>query len=158
MYILIRKWYTFKLVYTDVSGFYECLKSVILFILILKKYGFFDLLFGGGEAIQSIFQLGFIPKEEDFREFSSVEYQQFNEKECDICGKMYTFNSDLPVSGNDIYAFSEKEKEFMLKGAEIIDNLCEKKTFISDDVKLRYVATLLPGVFSEGTKYACNEE
>ena len=98
---------------------------------------FFDLLFGGGEAIQSIFQLGFIPKEEDFREFSSVEYQQFNEKECDICGKMYTFNSDLPVSGNDIYAFSEKEKEFMLKGAEIIDNLCEKKTFISDDVKLR---------------------
>lgn len=53
---------------------------------------FFDLLFGGGEAIQSIFQLGFIPKEEDFREFSSVEYQQFNEKECDICGKMYTFN------------------------------------------------------------------
>ncbi|WP_418324128.1 hypothetical protein [Segatella sp.] len=95
---------------------------------------FFDLLFGGGEAIQSIFQLGFIPKEEDFREFSSVEYQQFNEKECDICGKMYTFNSDLPVSGNDIYAFSEKEKEFMLKGAEIIDNLCEKKTFISDDV------------------------
>lgn len=39
---------------------------------------FFDLLFGGGEAIQSIFQLGFIPKEEDFREFSSVEYQQFN--------------------------------------------------------------------------------
>ena len=46
----------------------------------------------------------------------------------------------------------------MLKGAEIIDGLCEKKTFISDDVKLRYVATLLPGVFSEGTKYACNEE
>ena len=42
---------------------------------------FFDLLFGGGEAIQSIFQLGCIPKEEDFREFSSVEYQQFNEKE-----------------------------------------------------------------------------
>ena len=119
---------------------------------------FFDLLFGGGEAIQSIFQLGFIPKEEDFRELSSVDYQQFNEKERDICGKMYTFNSGLPVSGNDIYAFSEKEKEFMVKGAEIIDGLCEKKTFISDDVKLRYVATLLPGVFSEGTKYACNEE
>ena len=24
--------------------------------------------------------------------------------------------------------------------------------------KLRFVATILPGVFSEGTKYACNEE
>ena len=29
---------------------------------------FSDLLFGGGEAIQSMFQLGFIPKEEVFRE------------------------------------------------------------------------------------------
>ena len=128
-----------------------CSKTPLLYLLTQKtaqKFGY----------VLGIFQLGFIPKEEDFREFSSVEYQQFNEKECDICGKMYTFNSDLPVSGNDIYAFSEKEKEFMLKGAEIIDNLCEKKTFISDDVKLRYVATLLPGVFSEGTKYACNEE
>ena len=46
----------------------------------------------------------------------------------------------------------------MLKGVEIIDSLCEEKTFISDDAKLRFVATVLPGVFSEGTKYACNEE
>ena len=46
----------------------------------------------------------------------------------------------------------------MLKGVEIIDSLCEEKTFISDDAKLRFVANILPGVFSEGTKYACNEE
>ena len=119
---------------------------------------FFDLLFGGGQAIQGIFHLGFIPKEEDFREFSSVEYQKFKEKECDICGKMYTFKSGLPIPENDVYTFSEEEKRFMLKGVEIIDGYCEGKTFISDDVKLRYVATLLPGVFSEGTKYACNEK
>ena len=30
---------------------------------------FFDLLFGGGEAIQSIFQLGFIPKERTLESF-----------------------------------------------------------------------------------------
>ena len=59
---------------------------------------------------------------------------------------------------NDVYVFSEEEKGLMLKGVEIIDSLSEEKTFISDDVKLRYVATLLPGVFSEGTKYACNEK
>lgn len=45
---------------------------------------FFDLLFGGGQAIQGIFRLGFIPKEDDFREFSGEEYQKFKEKECDI--------------------------------------------------------------------------
>lgn len=90
---------------------------------------FFDLLFGGGQAIQGIFRLGFIPKEDDFREFSGEEYQKFKEKECDILG-----------------------------GVEIIDSLCEEKTFISDDAKLRFVATVLPGVFSEGTKYACKQE
>ena len=119
---------------------------------------FFDLLFGGGQAIQGIFRLGFIPKEEDFREFSGEEYQKFKEKECDICGKMYTFKSGLPIAENDVYVFSEEEKGLMLKGVEIIDSLCEEKTFISDDAKLRFVATVLPGVFSEGTKYACNEE
>lgn len=91
---------------------------------------FFDLLFGGGQAIQGIFRLGFIPKEDDFREFSGEEYQKFKEKECDIFGG----------------------------GVEIIDSLCEEKTFISDDAKLRFVATVLPGVFSEGTKYACKQE
>ena len=110
---------------------------------------FFDLVFGGGQAIQGIFRLGFIPKEEDFREFSDVEYQKFKEKECDICGKMYTFKSGLPIAENDVYVFSEEEKGLMLKGVEIIDSLCEEKTFISDDAKLRFVATLLPGVFSE---------
>ncbi len=119
---------------------------------------FFDLLFGGGQAIQGIFRLGFIPKEEDFREFSGEEYQKFKEKECDICGKMYTFKSGLPIAEHDVYVFSEEEKGIMLKGVEIIDSLCEEKTFISDDAKLRFVATVLPGVFSEGTKYACNEE
>jgi len=29
------------------------------------------------------------------------------------------------IQKNDVYAFSEKEKEFMLKGAEIIDDLCD---------------------------------
>ena len=81
---------------------------------------FFDLLFGGGQAIQGIFKLGFIPKEEDFREFSSLEYQKFKEKECDICGKMYTFKSGLPIPENDVYVFSEEEKGLMLKGVEIL--------------------------------------
>lgn len=71
---------------------------------------FFDLLFGGGEAIQSIFQLGFIPKEEDFREFSSVEYQQFNEKECDICGKMYNIQFRLACFREGYLCF-QRERE-----------------------------------------------
>ena len=69
---------------------------------------FFDLVFGSGQAIQGIFKLGFIPKEEDFREFSSLEYQKFKEKECYICGTMYTFKSGLPIAENDVYVVSRK--------------------------------------------------
>ena len=87
-----------------------------------------------------------------------MEYQKFKEKECDICGTMYTFKSGLPIAENDVYVFCEEEKGLMMKGVEIIDSLCEERTIISDDAKLQFVASVLPGVFSEGTKYACNEE
>lgn len=46
----------------------------------------FDLLFGlEGQALQSIFQLGFIPQEEDFLELTDEQYRQFRlkEGECD---------------------------------------------------------------------------
>ena len=36
-----------------------------------------DLFFEGGEAIMVIFKLGFIPKEEDFREFFESDYEEY---------------------------------------------------------------------------------
>ena len=155
-FLLILRYYL--KITIEISGIYNAWILSYYLFLVLGNMDFFDFVFGGGQAIQGIFRLGFIPKEEDFREFSDVEYQKFKEKECDICGKMYTFKSGLPIAENDVYVFNEEEKGLMLKGVEIIDSLCEEKTFISDDAKLRFVATVLPGVFSEGTKYACNEE
>ncbi len=118
---------------------------------------FFDLLFGGGQAVQAIFGLGFIPKEEDFRELSNEEYMCFHEKECDICGKIYTFKSERLLQGNELYAFSEEEKNMMLKGVEILKNICGEQTFISDEQMLQYAAQHLPDVFSKGTKYEQQE-
>lgn len=46
----------------------------------------FDLLFGlGGQALQAIFQLGFIPQEKDFLELTDEQYRLFRlkEGECD---------------------------------------------------------------------------
>ena len=67
-------------------------------------------------------------------------------------------NPEIAKAVSEIEESAYTEKELMLKGVEIIDSLCEERTFISDDAKLRFVASVLPGVFSEGTKYACNEE
>ena len=67
-------------------------------------------------------------------------------------------NPEISKAVSEIEESAYTEKELMLKGVEIIDSLCEERTFISDDAKLRFVASVLPGVFSDGTKYACNEE
>lgn len=80
---------------------------------------FFDLLFGGGEAIQSMFQLGFIPKEEDFREFSSVEYQQYNEKECDICEPLKIRRLDINDRISNFNCGDEDLNDFILNESQL---------------------------------------
>lgn len=119
---------------------------------------FFELMFGGGQAIRGIFKLGFIPKEESFREFTAEEYTAFHEKGSEDSGKMYTFKSEQTSDSKDIYAFSEEEKSLMLKGAQIIKNMCEGKTFVSDEETLQYVASRLPSFFTMGSKYEKKEK
>ena len=119
---------------------------------------FFDLVFGGGQAIQGIFRLGFIPKEETLESFLVKNIKSSRRKSVIFVARC-THSSLVCQSLNMMFmSSSEEEKGIMLKGVEIIDSLCEEKTFISDDAKLRFVATVLPGVFSEGTKYACKQE
>jgi len=50
-----------------------------------------DLFFEGGEAIMVIFKLGFIPNEEDFKEFSESDYVKYHKEVGETEGKMYRF-------------------------------------------------------------------
>ena len=121
----------------------------------------FDLLFGGGRAIQVIFELGYIPDRKDFLELTPQQYMSYHEKTGDYGKeKLYALiPSDSKAIAqqtfNELLIFSENEVEDMMKGRQIIENYLHKadKTFDNDTERLAFVANQLPDVFSEGTKF-----
>lgn len=50
-----------------------------------------DLFLEGGKALKIIFKIGFIPKEEDFEEFSESDYEKYHKEVGETEGKMYRF-------------------------------------------------------------------
>jgi hypothetical protein len=59
------------------------------------------------------------------------------------------------LASQDVFVLTESEIHFVKKGEQIIEKYCAEsgKTFNSFEEKLYYVASVLPGVASEGTKY-----
>lgn len=113
----------------------------------------FDLFFMGGEAIKIIFKLGFIPKEDDFREFSESEYEKYRADVGEPDGIMFRFREEKVEVTKEVYAFSEDEKNKMLEAAEVLRKLAEDHPSDSDDETLKYLAGAMPYVFSKGSKY-----
>ena len=112
-----------------------------------------DLFFEGGEAIMAIFKLGFIPRKEDFKEFSESDYQKYHKEVGETEGKMYRFVDGKTDETDGVYAFSEFEKGKLLEAAEVIRNLAKDHLSDSDDETLKYVAAHIPYPFSKGSKY-----
>ena len=101
----------------------------------------------------AIFKLGFIPNEEDFREFSESDYEKYHKEVGETDGKMYRFVEGKMEETKEVYAFSEFEKGKMLEAAEVIRNLAKEHLSDSDDETLKYVAGVMPYPFSKGSKY-----
>lgn len=118
----------------------------------------FDLLFGGGQSIQIIFRNGFIPTENDFLELTEEQYERLRATGETGSGRFFMIAPQDPhicidPEANEVFIVSESEKELFLQGARLIDRYCEGQTFQTDKEKLRYMASQLPDVFSNGTKY-----
>ena len=118
----------------------------------------FDLLFRVGPAIKVIFELGYEPKEEFFFELTEEQYRQLEKKGEDVSKTWYTL---IPDEKNDVpehLIADEYEKESLIDGVKCINDICRKsetkKQFSSFEEKLEYLATILPPVFSESSKYA----
>lgn len=113
----------------------------------------FDLFFEGGEAIMIIFKLGFIPEEDDFREFSESEYEKYRVDIGEPEGNMFRFREEKVEVDKEVYAFSEMEKDKMLEAAEFMKHLAKEHPCNTDDETLKYLASVMPYPFSKGSKY-----
>jgi len=116
-------------------------------------------------ALPIIFKLGFVPEDDEFHELTPEQYQHFyataaEEEDRVSKERIYMLlpkdpQKYEPFAGNNVFVFREREVIAIRDGERIIESYCTKrrKKFGSFDEKLRYCATLMPDVFSKGTKY-----
>ena len=104
----------------------------------------FDLLIGNtGQALQLVFQLGFLPVEENFLELTDEQYRQFSAEVGGVDEKLYmivTSNGQdiLDDDYNEISVVTESEKNGFLNATAIIKKYCADKNLASDKEKLCY--------------------
>jgi hypothetical protein len=117
---------------------------------------FFELMLNTGPALNIIFMYGVQPKDEDFFELTEEQYKKCAEDGMDSSEKLYTWLAPkISYDSNEILVMSEDEKEDLFAADRLIEKYCEKsdKSFKDYDEKLKYVAKLLPNVFTDKTKY-----
>ena len=123
-----------------------------------------DIFFSAG-AIQAIFKLGFIPEDDEFFELTSEQYQAYyaleDGKESSSNEKVYMLLPKDPqkyqeFAVDDTFILTERDVSFLEKAERIIESYCEKsgEKYDNFDEKLRYCASVMPDVFSEGSKYS----
>jgi|SRR3989339_1267631 len=116
-----------------------------------------EIFFKNGPALQYIFKLGLEPKEEIFYEFTEEQYDELKNQYEQINEAMFMLIPDeyKDQISKGVLIVSQSEKDSIINATKIIDNYCSSsnQTFNTFDDKLKYVSSLLPDVFTEGTKY-----
>lgn len=116
----------------------------------------FDLFFTVFPAVSVIFKLGFEPTEACFYELTAEQYEAAWRQGQDRGVRLYMVLSSQGKSPpGEVVVVSEAEKASLLKAAEVIELYCNKsgKSFDDYGSKLRFVANLLPAVFTNDTNF-----
>ena len=121
--------------------------------ILILNYESIRSIFRGRKSHQDNIKIGFIPKEEDFEEFSESDYEKYHKEVGETEGKMFRFVQGKMDESEYVFAFDEFEKEKLLEGSEVIRNLADDHLSDSDDETLQYVARVMPYPFTKGTKY-----
>lgn len=118
-----------------------------------------DLFFITGPALSSIFKLGFIPTEKDFKELTEHQYECYRRKEGEPKEKIFALLPEDPqhqLSGDDYNELSIVLEHQMIgyqRAAQFIDNYCKDQNFATLTEKLQFMASRIPDCFSEGTPF-----
>ncbi|MDR1584013.1 MAG: hypothetical protein LBS55_12305 [Prevotellaceae bacterium] len=121
----------------------------------------FDL-FRPAVLLNAVFQLGYIPKREEFYELTPEQYEKYYENE-----EMEEDNEKIfmllpndiekynELASGDVFACSEKEISEFEDVEKLIDKYCKNsgKTFKTFEDKLCYVASVVPPCFTAGTRF-----
>jgi len=121
----------------------------------------FDLLFGAGPALVEIYKMGFRPKEEDFLEMTTEQYEKYYKSEKDTGEKVYLYlpknpkEYDAIASDSEVIVVTESDIDMFRRGWQIVENYCKKEGMedASDEEKLACAAAFLPDVFTRGTRF-----
>ena len=114
-----------------------------------------DLFFFTGPGVQVLFQLGFIPKKEEFREMTTEEYLGYLREYPDREGeKMYVYNrGENNTIGDAVLCVTEYERNQLMSASDYIHRLIPNEPFDTDEAMLNRLARILPSIFSKGTRF-----
>ena len=120
----------------------------------------YDIFFGIWPAIKTIIRLGFMPKEEDFKELTPHQYEKFYNTVGYTEEKIYALLPDdpqrkVPLESAELMVLKEQEKEYFEQGWVVIEQYCFKsgRKFLTEKEKIAYAASCLPYVFSKGSEF-----
>ena len=115
----------------------------------------FDLFFGTGRSIQAIFKLGFIPRNENYREMTKEELNEYK-KTCpdEKDETIYILQRDgKDIDTNGLICISQTERAMLNEGVKVIQHYLQDKDFENDEQAREYVADRMPDVFSKGSRF-----
>ncbi len=112
----------------------------------------------------AIFKLGFVPKDSEFYELTSEQYQRYYATAAGadehLDEKLYMILPEdsqkyAELASEYVFVLTEKDVILIKKAEELIEEYCKKsrKKFNNFEEKLYYCASVMPEVISEGTKY-----
>jgi hypothetical protein len=117
----------------------------------------YELIFEVAPAITQVFQMGYLPSEDEFYELTPEQH----EKCCAQIGQteerlfmLLPKNPAFQTNSREISVVTERQISWFKRAGEIIEGYCRDsgKTFKNFEEKLAYCATVMPKEFSDGSK------
>jgi len=123
-----------------------------------------DDMFAPIKGLMAIYRLGFVPKDSEFYELTSEQYDKYfataQGAEEHVNLKLYMVLPDDIKTCNEltsdaVFVITEKDIAAIKSAEELIEKRCANsgKEFSNVEEKLRYCAPFFPSVATKGTKY-----
>jgi len=127
------------------------------------KVNLHEMFFETLPAIKIIFELGFIPEEDEIQELSQELYVLYESKGGDISKRLYTIvpkGKNIQTPKNEIGLLTEDDLPKIRKGIAAIRTHAKRAGCVSEnsDEILAAAASVIPAVFSENSRFACKED